>query len=72
MRNEMVRYHVSRVNDGPWLVLDEGRWRRIVATCPQEQDAKAIAALMNGDVERASTIYAEFMAQENPFRPATV
>jgi hypothetical protein len=69
---DVVRFCVSRISDGPWLVLDEGRWRRVAATCPQERDARAIAALMNGDVERASVIHTEFMAEENPFQLETV
>ena len=63
-----VRFRVARIDDGPWLVLDEGRWRRVVATCPQERDARAIAALMNGDFERASALHTEFLAEENPFQ----
>ena len=65
---DTVRFRLTRMHDGPWLVLDEGRWTRVVASCPQERDAQAIAALMNGDAERARAIHTEFLTDENPFQ----
>ena len=43
-------YKVSRLQAGPWLVLDG---TRLVASCPEEKEARAIAAFMNGDMKRA-------------------
>ena len=63
-----VRFRVARIDDGPWLVLDEGRWRRVVATCPQERDARAIAALMNGDIERATRFTLNFWLRKIRFK----
>ncbi|MGO8799841.1 MAG: hypothetical protein ACLQE9_22750 [Roseiarcus sp.] len=60
-----VRFRLTRLQDGRWLVLDEGCWKRVVASCPQERDAQAIVALMNGDAEGARSIHTEFLADEN-------
>jgi hypothetical protein len=64
------RFRIVRLQDGRWLVIDEGRWRRVVASCPQEGDARAIAALMNGDAEGARAIHREFLAGETLARQA--
>jgi hypothetical protein len=47
----MPVYTVNRLQDGPWLVL-EGR--RLVASCPDENEARAIMAFMNGDLKGAT------------------
>jgi hypothetical protein len=62
---DQVRFRLTRLQDGRWLVLDEGCWKRVVASCPQERGAQAIVALMNGDAEGARAIHTEFLADEN-------
>lgn len=62
---DAVRFRTAQLQDGRWLVLDEGRWRRVVASCPQEREARAIVALMNGDAAGASAMHAEFLAGDN-------
>jgi hypothetical protein len=47
----MPAYTVNRLQGGPWLVL-EGR--RLVASCPDENEARAIMAFMNGDLKAAT------------------
>ena len=43
------RFFVKRLGAGPWLVLDRAHAERLVASCPIEDDASAVAALMNRD-----------------------
>ena len=45
----LARFAVSPLRGGPWLVLDRVHADRLVASCPLEDDAHAIAALMNRD-----------------------
>jgi hypothetical protein len=48
-----MRFSVIEVKDGPWLVLDLARDRKIVASCFDTHAAETFAALMNGDVQSA-------------------
>ena len=42
------RFIVTRLAQGPWLVLDhQMQGTRLVASCPDEDDANAVADLMN-------------------------
>ena len=45
----LARFAVSRLSGGPWLVLDRVHADRLVASCPVENEAHAVAALMNRD-----------------------
>jgi hypothetical protein len=45
----LARFAVSRLSGGPWLVLDRVHADRLVASCPVEDEAHAVAALMNRD-----------------------
>ena len=44
-----TRFLVKRLQNGPWLVVDRLHNDRLVASCPIEDDAHAIAALMHRD-----------------------
>src|SRR5579875_2367170 len=46
---DLPRFLVSRLQAGPWLVIDRLHNGRLVASCPLEDDARAIAALMHRD-----------------------
>ncbi len=48
-----MRFSVIEVRDGPWLVLDLARDRKVVASCFDPEAAETFAALMNGDAEGA-------------------
>ena len=48
-----MRFVVIDVKDGPWLVLDLARGRKVVASCFDLRAAETFAALMNGDVRSA-------------------
>ena len=50
-----MRFTVVEIKDGPWLVLDLARSRKIVASCFDFCAAETFAALMNGDVQNAMT-----------------
>jgi hypothetical protein len=52
-RERSKRFSLIEVKDGPWLVLDLARDRKIVASCFDAHAAETFAALMNGDVQRA-------------------
>ena len=52
MENPM-RFTVIDIKNGPWLVLDLARGRKIIASCFDLPSAEAFAELMNGDVQRA-------------------
>jgi hypothetical protein len=51
-----MRFFVFKIEDGPWLVLDQARDRRTVASCSDAGAAETFAALMNGDVQTAIAI----------------
>lgn len=53
------RFFVKRLQNGPWLVIDKIQGDRLVASCPLEDDAHAIAALMHRDPVEALT-YVKF------------
>jgi hypothetical protein len=44
---------VKRLQGGPWLVIDQLQKDRLVASCPLEDDAHAVAALMHRDAVEA-------------------
>jgi hypothetical protein len=48
-----MRFSVVQIEDGPWVVVDGRDHRRRIASCVDAVAAEMIAALMNGDVERA-------------------
>jgi hypothetical protein len=48
-----MRFSVVQVQDGPWLVVDRAHDRRMVASCPDADAAKMIAAVMNGQIDEA-------------------
>jgi hypothetical protein len=48
-----MRFFVIKIEDGPWLVLDQGLDRKTVASCSDARAAETFAALMNGDVHTA-------------------
>jgi hypothetical protein len=50
MENPM-RFSVTEIKDGPWLVLDLALGRKIVASCFDPRAAETFAALMNGDLQ---------------------
>jgi len=51
--NGRARFSVSQVNDCPWLVVDDNKGGRLVASCPARDIALMVAALMNGNPEAA-------------------
>jgi hypothetical protein len=48
-----MRFFVFQIEDGPWLVLDQARNRKTVASCSDPRAAETFASLMNGDIETA-------------------
>ena len=46
-----MRFSVTEIKDGPWLVLDLALGRKIVASCFDPRAAETFAALMNGDLQ---------------------
>ena len=50
-----MRFSIVHVKDGPWVVVDEKDHRRRIASCADAGTARMVAALMNGDLERAMT-----------------
>jgi hypothetical protein len=48
-----ARFTVTQVTDGPWVVVDDTKGKRLVASCPNKDAAMMIAALMNGNAEAA-------------------
>jgi len=48
-----LRFSVIRIKHGPWLVTDQFRNGKAVATCAEPHAAEALAALMNGDADAA-------------------
>ena len=46
-----MRFSVTEIKDGPWLVLDLALGRKIVASCFDPRTAEIFAALMNGDLQ---------------------
>ena len=48
-----MRFFVFKIEDGPWLVLDQARDRKTVASCSDSGAAETFAALMNGDFQYA-------------------
>jgi hypothetical protein len=58
------RFAVEQFGDfGPWQVreiISDGS--RIVATCPNEEEAEVIAKFMNGNVESALKAHRQFLS----------
>jgi hypothetical protein len=48
-----ARFSASQVNDGLWVVVDDAKAKRLIASCPNRDAALMIAALMNGNAEAA-------------------
>ena len=54
--DETVRvalFSVMQVKHGPWVVVDDAKGKRLVASCPNLDAALMVAALMNGNAEAA-------------------
>lgn len=56
---QCARFKVTRLAKGPWLVVDGAHLDRLVASCPMQTDADAVAALMEGDSASAVLKVAE-------------
>jgi hypothetical protein len=48
-----MRFSVSQVSGGPWIVVDRSRLEQLVASCPNMDAAQMVAAVMNGDMDGA-------------------
>jgi len=56
------RYFASPDDGGGWVVIDQERNDRTVASCAEASGAELIAALMNGDLAALAMASAETMA----------
>jgi hypothetical protein len=63
MVSEGVRFSITQLRDGPWLVVDDRNRKRLVASCPEENAARAIAAFINGDVDAAVTFQKQLVVR---------
>ena len=46
----IARFSISPLKDGgPWVVVDDTKGKRLIATCPNMDIALMVAALMNGN-----------------------
>ena len=57
-----ARFSVTEVRGGPWIVTDQMRANRLVASSPHLDVADMVAAFMNGDTDRAATNLAAALA----------
>ena len=61
-----MRFLVIKIEDGPWLVLDQARDRKTLASCSDPCAAETLAARMNGDIHAAIAIRDEAIASLRP------
>jgi hypothetical protein len=47
-----ARLSVAQMNDRAWIVVDDTKSKRLVASCPNKDAAMMIAALTNGNQKR--------------------
>ena len=50
-----ARFSVSQVNDGLWVVVDDAKAKRLIASCRNRDAELMIAALMNGNAPPADS-----------------
>ena len=60
-----MRFSILQIKDGPWIVVNRLDHRRRIAGCIDLGAAQMIAALMNGNVERATACRVEAIAAES-------